>query len=86
MEPGSWLDMGMFLQSVMVAARGEGLETCPQAAFCNYHARIRELLDIPGDEVVICGMALGYADPDAKVNTFTPDRIPLTEFVTWHET
>lgn len=83
MEPGSWLDMGMFLQSVMIAARGEGLETCPQAAFCQFHDVIREHLGIGRDKIVICGMALGYADPSARINTFRTDRMALDEFVTW---
>ena len=83
MEPGSWLDMGMFLQSVMIAARGEGLETCPQAAFCQYHDVIREHLGIGEDQIVICGMALGYGDPDARINTFRTERMALDEFVTW---
>jgi len=83
MEPGSWLDAGMFIQSVMIAARGEGLETCPQAAFCQYHDVIREHLGISQSEIVLCGMALGYADPHAKINTFRTERIPLEDFVTW---
>jgi nitroreductase len=83
MEPGSWLDMGMFLQSVMIAARGEGLETCPQAAFCQYHDVIRSHLGIGADKVIVCGMALGYGDPNARINTFRTERMPLDEFVTW---
>jgi nitroreductase len=83
LEPGSWLDMGMFIQSVMIAARGEGLETCPQAAFCQYHNVIRAHLGIGEDQVVVCGMAMGYGDPAAGINTFRTERMALDEFVTW---
>jgi nitroreductase len=83
MEQGSWLDTGMFIQSVMIAARGEGLETCPQAAFCNYHDTIQHMLAIPAGEMVVCGMALGYADPAAPVNSYRTERIPLTDYVTF---
>lgn len=71
---GSWLDYGMFLQSIMIAARSFGLETCPQAAFCVFHDTIQRMLAIPAGEMVVCGMALGYADPDAKINTFRTER------------
>jgi nitroreductase len=81
LERGSWLDFGMFLQSVMLAARGEGLETCPQAAFNQYHAAISARLAIPASEMIVCGMAMGYADPDAVINAFRTERVPLAEFV-----
>ncbi len=83
MEQGSWLDYGMFLQSIMVAAREHGLGTCPQAAFCVYQAVIRERLRIPAEQMVVCGMSLGYPDPDAPANRFRTDRMVLDEFVTW---
>jgi nitroreductase len=83
MEIGSWLDTGMFLQSLMIAARAEELETCPQAAFANYHELIQTKLAIPPGEMVICGMALGYADREAAINRFRTERIGLSEFVTW---
>lgn len=83
MEIGSWLDYGMFLQSIMVAAREFGLETCPQAAFAPRHKTIQRLVGIPADEMLVCGIALGYADPSAKVNEFTPERLELGEFVTY---
>jgi len=76
MERGSWLDYGMFLQNIMVAARGRGLDTCPQAAFADFHKVLRPLLGIPDNEVVICGMALGHADPDAVVNRLQTERAP----------
>ena len=80
---GAWLDYGMFLQSIMVAARGQGLETCPQAAFCVFHDTIQRMLAIPAGEMVVCGMALGYADWSAKVNSFTPERERVANFATF---
>ncbi|MQA40093.1 nitroreductase [Rugamonas aquatica] len=81
MEQGSWLDYGMFLQNIMVAARARGLDTCPQAAFTQYHRIIGQVLDLPERETVVCGMALGYADPSKIENTLITDRMPVEEFV-----
>jgi nitroreductase len=86
MEIGSWLDTGMFLQALMIAARAEGLATCPQAAFANYHTSIEAKLCVPPTEMVICGMAVGYADPSAAINLFRTERIALTDFVHWVKT
>ncbi|MFV0297569.1 MAG: nitroreductase [Hyphomicrobiaceae bacterium] len=83
MEVGSWLDTGMFIQSVMVAARQFGLETCPQAAIANYHELLTRCLGIPGTEQVVCGMALGYPDPEAVVNTFRTEREPVDVIATF---
>lgn len=80
MELGSWLDCGMFIQTIMIAARQFGLETCPQAAFANFHEIIRRRLAIPHEQMVICGMALGYPDKTAKVNSFRTDREPVEVF------
>ncbi|MES2019648.1 MAG: nitroreductase [Pseudomonadota bacterium] len=80
MEQGSWLDYGMFLQSIMVAARGRGLATCPQAAFTQYHRIIAEQLGIPATEQVVCGMALGYADPAKIENSLITAREPVSGF------
>ncbi|MDF3833148.1 nitroreductase [Cupriavidus basilensis] len=80
LEQGSWLDYGMFLQSIMVAARARGLDTCPQAAFTQFHAVISNHLRLPGDEMVVCGMALGYADPAAIENTLSTEREPVSGF------
>lgn len=81
MEQGSWLDYGMFLQNIMVAARGRGLDTCPQAAFTQYHKIIQEMLSIPDNETVVCGMAMGYADMDKVENSLVTERMPVSEFV-----
>jgi nitroreductase len=83
LEKGSWLDTGMFIQSIMIAARQFGIETIPQAALANYHEVLRARLAIPAGEIVICGMGLGYPDTEAKVNTFTTDREPIEKFVSW---
>jgi nitroreductase len=85
MEQGSWLDYGMFLQSIMVAARGRGLDTCPQAAFTQYHKIIGEKLELPDNETVVCGMSLGYADMDKVENTLVTERMPVAEFVNFFD-
>jgi len=81
MEVGSWLDYGSFLQNIMIAARGLGLHTCPQAAFAKYHAIIEDHLGIPESEMVICGMSLGYADLAAPENDLVTEREPVQNFV-----
>lgn len=85
LSQGSWLDYGMFLQSVMVAARARGLDTCPQAAFNPYHRLIAEHLALPPEQAVVCGMALGHADRAARVNQFTTERAPVADFTRYYE-
>jgi nitroreductase len=85
LNTGSWMDLGMFLQSLMLAARGEGLHTCAQAAFADYHRVLREHLPIGQAEIVVCGMALGYRDPDAPENLWRTDRDPVETFTHWAE-
>ncbi len=85
LEQGSWLDYGMFLQSIMVAARGRGLDTCPQAAFTQYHRIIAEQLALPPGEMVVCGMALGFADPSKIENTLITAREPVSGFARYIE-
>lgn len=80
LEQGSWLDYGMFLQNIMVAARGRGLDTCPQAAFTQFHKIIAQQLCLPANEMVVCGMALGYADVAKIENSLITERVPLAEF------
>ncbi len=81
---GSWLDLGMFLENIMIAARGAGLDTCPQAAFANYHAIIRRQLAIPDNEILVCGMALGHEDRSEKANELVVPREPVEAFTTFH--
>lgn len=80
MGQGSWLDYGMFLQNVMIAAKARGLDTCPQAAFCKYHRIIARHLEIPAERMLVCGMALGYEDKSRIENTLRTERAPATEF------
>lgn len=77
---GSWLDCGMFMQTVMLAAKAWGLDTCAQAAFNPFHQTIASQLSLPDHERVICGMALGHADPHAVENTLSSARAPVSSF------
>lgn len=85
LEQGSWLDYGMFLQNIMIAARARGLDTCPQAAFINFPSIIKEVLRIPDSETLVCGMSLGYADPDKIENTLHTEREAVAAFTQFHE-
>ena len=84
MQQGSWLDYGMFLQNIMVAARARGLDTCPQAAFTQFHRIIERQLGLGADEMVVCGMSLGFADPAAIENTLVTEREPVEGFTRFH--
>jgi nitroreductase len=84
MAQGSWLDYGMFLENIMVGARGRGLDTCPQAAFTQFHRVIKRELQLADDEMVVCGMALGVADNDAVANRLTTARATVDEFAKFH--
>ena len=85
MGVGAFLDTGMFMQALMTGARAHGLDTCPQAAFIDYAPIIREQLGLGDDQVVVCGMALGYADPDEPANRLVTDREPIECFATFHQ-
>ena len=80
---GSFLDLGMFLQNIMIAARARGLDTCPQAAFMNHHTIIRRHLSLPPDDIVVCGMALGHADPSEPANALVAPRESVDSFATF---
>jgi nitroreductase len=71
----------MFLQNIMVAARGRGLDTCPQAAFTQFHRIIADELELPDSETVVCGMSLGYADRGKVENSLVTEREPVSKFV-----
>lgn len=77
---GSFVDYGMFLQSIMLAAVEEGLATCPQAALAEYTQIVKEALVYPDESILVCGMALGYEDKDAKVNSYRTPRLEVAEF------
>lgn len=83
MGRGSLLDYGMFLQNIMVAARARGLHTCPQAAWNGFAKIILPHIGAGLDEMLVCGMALGYADEDDVVNSFHTPRMPVAEFTHW---
>ena len=80
MRQGSWLDYGMFLQSIMIAARGRGLDTCPQAAFTQFHKIIMPAIGAGEGEMLVCGMSLGHADPAAVENSLVTEREPISGF------
>ena len=84
MGRGSWLDYGMFLGNLMTAARARGLDTCAQAAFNHYNRIVAEHLGLADSEMVVVGMALGYADPSAIENTLLADREPVSAFTSFH--
>jgi len=77
------LDYGMFLQNFMVAAKGEGLDTCPQAAWNAFTKIILPFIGAQDHEMLVCGMALGYANKQEIVNTFRTPRVAAEEFTTW---
>jgi nitroreductase len=85
MQIGSWVDMGMFIQNIMLAARGLGLETCPQASLSEFPDIVRDTLGIGADKKLICGIAVGYADADDPVNNYRTEREPVENFTTWHD-
>ena len=83
MGRGSLLDYGTFLENIMVAARGRGLHTCPQQAWNSYHPIILPHIGAGPHEMLVCGMALGYADESAVVNSFNTPRVPVEDFTHW---
>lgn len=80
MQQGQWADVGGFIQSIMLLAREYGLHTCPQEAWAPFHEVIREYLKVPPEEMIFCGMAIGYADESAAINTLVSERAPLEEW------
>lgn len=80
LERGSWLDYGMFMQTLMLAARARGLHTCAEASIASFPDIVRRELAITHDQVVVAGMAMGYADETAVVNQFQPQRIAVEEY------
>ena len=85
LETGSYMDYGMFLQSVMLAAIEEGFATCPQAALGEYPDIVKGFLGYPEDCILICGMALGYEDTTAKVNNYRTPREPVESFTRFYD-
>lgn len=85
MQQGSWLDYGMFLQNIMIAARARGLHTCPQAAFTQFHRLIAQELQLGDEQMLVCGMSLGHADPAAVENSLVTERAPVAAFARFLE-
>ncbi|MBM3342415.1 MAG: nitroreductase [Betaproteobacteria bacterium] len=85
LEVGSWFDYGMFAQTLMLAARARGLHTCAEAAIASYPDIVRRELNISRDYTIMCGMAMGYADDNAVVNGFQPQRIALNDYATFYD-
>ena len=83
MGRGSLIDYGGFMQNVMVSARAHGLHTCPQAAWITFSSIVMPHLGAPDSEMLVCGMALGYADESAIVNTLHTPRVPVNDFTRW---
>lgn len=83
MGQGQWLDCGAFLDQIMLLAREKGLHTCAQGAFGPFHKIIKRLLGIPEDRIVLCGIALGYADENEPPNNLVTERAPAADFATW---
>ena len=84
MQEGQWSDLGMFIQTLMLLAREEGLHTCAQEAWSYWPKSVGEFLSIPDELMLFCGMALGYKDEAHPINGWRTERAPLREFVQWH--
>ena len=84
LEKGSWIDMGMFIENVMLAALGYGLATCPQASIAEYPDLVRKIVNVPDSRALVCGMALGYPDTNAPVNNYRTAREAVDNFTVWH--
>lgn len=80
----SFLDIGMFMQTFMLAAKARGLDTCAQGAWNHYWTVTRRVLEVPDDEYIVCGLSLGYADETAPVNTLQSEREPMASFAVLH--
>jgi nitroreductase len=79
-----WADLGMLLQSVMLLAREQGLETCAQESWERWHEEVTQFLGAPPELMLFCGMAIGYRDAGAPINTLRSRRAPLAEFSMFH--
>jgi nitroreductase len=80
----SYVDVGMFMQSFMLAAKVRGLDSCAQGAWNNYWSVTRRVLNVPDDQYIIVGLSLGYADDNHPVNTLVSEREPVESFATFH--
>jgi nitroreductase len=83
--PGTFLEMGLFVQNVLLGLVAVGLGSCPQFSVTAYSDTIREHLGFGPDRLIVCGMAVGYPDPKAPVNAFAPERAALEEYAQWFD-
>ena len=83
MGPPQWSDLGMFLQTFMLLAQEAGLDTCPQEAWAAKPDTVRSFVNAPDEEMIFCGVAIGYKDPDAPVNSLISEREGITDFATF---
>lgn len=83
MQEGQWADLGMFMQSIMLLAREYGLDTCPQEAWAIWYKTVGEFVGIPEEQMLFCGMGLGYREEGEAINSLRTDRAPLEEFVSF---
>ncbi len=83
MQEGQWSDLGMFIQTLMLAARELGLDTCAQESWAKWHEEVCGFLGIPDELMLFCGLAIGYADRDHPINQWRPERAPQEEWVVW---
>jgi nitroreductase len=84
MGPPQWADAGMFIQSILLAAREMGLHTCPQEAWAQWHETVASHVGPPPELMLFCGIGLGYMDHDAPINRLRTDRAPLQDIATFH--
>jgi nitroreductase len=84
LERGSWIEYGMFMQTIMIAARARGLDTCPQAAFTPFHRIVADHLELPESAMLVCGMSLGYADPARIENSLETEREAVQAFTRFY--
>ncbi len=83
-ERGNFLDIGLFIQNIMLGLVEKNLGSCPQYSICAYSKTIKEELNIPKNRIIVCGMSVGYPDNKDPINNFIPNRLPLKNYVKWH--
>lgn len=82
---GTFLEMGLFLQNVMLGLVACGLGSCPQYSVARYGDVLRDALGLGADRLIVCTLCVGYVDESAPINTFYPERAPLEEYIQWHD-
>lgn len=82
-ERGNFLDLGLFMQNVMLSIVAEGLGSCPQVSLCSFSKTIKEKLKISQERIMVCGLSVGYVDDEDNVNSFFPERRPLESYTHW---